>query len=168
MSSWPTPWTRRIWQEFHAGNLTRAARDVLLTLHTYSRDGSPAWPSQVTLGDRAQCTARTVRRALERARDLGLVSWTERRVKAGWRWLRTSNLYRLLLPAEPVVASPRTTGHWVRRGERKKNNQAQEQGERAGPRSPLRSIEAQLAGLPAVTAEMHAACAARWQAMGLA
>lgn len=26
--------------------------------------------------------------------ELGLVSWTERRVRAGWRWLRTSNAYR--------------------------------------------------------------------------
>ena len=41
----PTPWTTRIWQEFRAGNLTRAARDVLLTLHTYrGTGGAPPGP----------------------------------------------------------------------------------------------------------------------------
>ena len=35
-------------------------------------------------------------------RTLGLVSWTERRVRAAWRWLRISNSYRLDTPAEAV------------------------------------------------------------------
>jgi hypothetical protein len=59
------------------------------------------------------------------AADLGLVSWAERRVRAGWRWLRTSNLYRLMTPLEPVMAAvkavwPRcaTTGQDDRGGER--------------------------------------------------
>jgi Helix-turn-helix domain len=76
-------WINRIWQEYRAGNLTRAARDVLLTLHTFRGHGGVAWPSQVTLGERANCDERTVRRALVAARDLGLVHWTERRVRAG-------------------------------------------------------------------------------------
>jgi Helix-turn-helix domain len=95
-------WINRVWQEFRAGNLTRAARDVLLTLHSYRGHGGVAWPSQVTLGERANCDERTVRRALAAARDLGLVHWTERRVRAGWRWLRTSNLYRFVVPVAPV------------------------------------------------------------------
>ena len=167
MSSWPTPWTRRVWAEFHAGNLTRTARDVLLTLRTYSCDGGPAWPSQTTLAGRAGCTERTVRRALEHAHGLGLVTWFERRIRAGWRWLRTSNLYHLTMPAGPVVALPRTTGHRVRRGERKQD-QAQEQGERAGPRSTLRSIEQQLAACDVPTPALQATWAARWRALGLA
>jgi Helix-turn-helix domain len=103
----PTPWTTRIWQEFRAGNLTRAARDVLLTLHTYRGAGGAAWPSHATLADRANCCPRTVQRALQRARELDLVHWAERRVRAGWRWLRTSNLYRFVMPTAPVRPCPR-------------------------------------------------------------
>jgi hypothetical protein len=35
-------WIARVWQEFHAGNLTRAHRDVLLTLRTYRGHGGLA------------------------------------------------------------------------------------------------------------------------------
>jgi hypothetical protein len=118
-------WSNRIWQEFHAGNLTRGARDVLLTLHTYRGTGGVAWPSHSTLASRARCCVRTVQRALAAAQELGLVTWTERRVRAGWRWLRTSNVYRFLVPTGPVAARPimsgvralSTTGHRVREGE---------------------------------------------------
>jgi hypothetical protein len=96
-----------IWLEFRAGNLTRAHRDVLLCLAGYGR---VAWPSHQTLADRANCCVRTVQRALEAARDLGLVTWVERRVRAGWRWLRTSNRYTLTVP---------TTGQDARRGNKK-------------------------------------------------
>jgi hypothetical protein len=116
-------WINRIWQEYRAGNLTRAARDVLLTLHTYRGHGGVAWPSQVTLGERANCDERTVRRALVAAQGLDLVRWTERRVRAGWRWLRTSNLYRFVVPEGPVQPTRRalrqvavTTGHCDREG----------------------------------------------------
>ena len=53
-----------IWQEFRAGNLTRAARDVLLTLHGYRSTGGIAWPSHATLAGRCECSVRTVQRAL--------------------------------------------------------------------------------------------------------
>jgi hypothetical protein len=96
-----------IWLEFRAGNLTRAHRDVMLCLVAYGR---VAWPSHETLADRANCCVRTVQRALEAARDLGLVTWVERRVRAGWRWLRTSNRYTLTVP---------TTGQKVWRENRK-------------------------------------------------
>jgi DNA-binding transcriptional MocR family regulator len=98
----PTPWTTRIWQEYRAGNLTRAARDVLLTLHTFRGTGGQCWPSHATLAERAQCCVRTVQRALAAAQALGLVSWAERRVRAGWRWLRSSNLYRFAVPVDAV------------------------------------------------------------------
>jgi hypothetical protein len=124
-------WINRIWQEYRAGNLTRAARDVLLTLHTYRGHGGVAWPSQVTLGERANCDERTVRRALVAAQGLDLVRWTERRVRAGWRWLRTSNLYRFVVPEGPVQPTRRalrqvavTTGHCDRGGENQKKKAA--------------------------------------------
>ena len=103
-------WTTRIWLEYRAGNLTRAYRDVLLTLHTFRGIGGAAWPSHETLAARARCCAKTVGRALAVAQGLGLVSWVERRVRAGWRWLRTSNLYRLAVPATSVQFDPRLCG----------------------------------------------------------
>jgi hypothetical protein len=36
-------WRSRVWQAFRAGNLTRAARDALLTLATFR--GTVAWPT---------------------------------------------------------------------------------------------------------------------------
>ena len=111
------PWTDRVWREFHADNLTRAYRDVLLTLRTFRGIGGACWPSHETLADRAGCCVRTVQRALKQALDLGLVSWSERRVKAGWRWLRTSNWYRFAVPGGAVQmgqrrprSAPATTG----------------------------------------------------------
>jgi hypothetical protein len=100
-----TPWTARVWAEYRSGNLTRAFRDVLLTLHTFRGSGGQCWPSHATLADRARCCVRTVQRALAQAQHLGLVDWAERRVRAGWRWLRTSNLYRFMMPPMPVTAA---------------------------------------------------------------
>jgi hypothetical protein len=99
---WPTkerqampnqPWPDRIWLEHRAGTLTRAYRDVLLTLRTYRGRSGMIHPSHETLAERAKCSVSTVQWALRQAQRLGLVSWTERRVRAGWRWLRTSNCY---------------------------------------------------------------------------
>jgi hypothetical protein len=47
------PWTTRVWKEFHADNLTRGERDVLLTLRTFKGSGGLCIPSHTTLADRA-------------------------------------------------------------------------------------------------------------------
>jgi hypothetical protein len=118
-------WRARVWREFHADNLTRAYRDVLLTLWSYRGAGGLICPAHDTLAERVGCSVRTVQRALAMAAQLGLVSWAERRVRAAWRWLRTSNVYRLLMPEtaiEPGQRAPRrpcaaTTGQKDRGGE---------------------------------------------------
>ena len=123
-----TTWRDRVWQEWRINNLTRAFRDVLLTLATYRGTGGVAHPSHETLASRAGCCVRTVQRALQAARDLDLVRWTERRVRAGWRWLRTSNAYRLGVLARGVEPGLRpcrsTTGQNGRGGERLKTRGA--------------------------------------------
>jgi hypothetical protein len=107
-----TEWTKRVWAEFRAGNLTRAWRDVLLTLATFRGRGGTICPAHQTVADRASLKAsKTVERALHAARDLGLVEWSERRFRRGWRWLRTSNLYRLIVPDAVVEPGLR----WLRR-----------------------------------------------------
>lgn len=110
-------WFHRIEQEYRAGNLTAKWFLVLRQLGFYCGKRGEAWPSHDTLAERAGCSTRTVQRALQRARDLGLISWVERRVRSGWRWLRTSNVYRLLMPRD-------TTGQKVRREERTKEKGA--------------------------------------------
>jgi hypothetical protein len=145
----PTPWTNRIWLEYRAGNLTRAARDVLFTLHTFRGTGGAAWPSHATLADRARCCVRTVQRALAQAQALGLVSWAERRVRAGWRWLRSSNLYRFVVPADavsscdhvrlavaPCYRQKATTGHCGRGGESQNKKEARDELLRAAAAAP--------------------------------
>jgi hypothetical protein len=128
-------WTTRVWQEFRAGNLTRAARDVLLCLRTFRGAGGVAWPSHATLADRAKCCTRTVQRALQAAQALSLVSWAERRVRAGWRWLRSSNRYRFAVPEGPITAAPwlkHTTGLRVRIGESLRKKEARDDRQRGG------------------------------------
>lgn len=94
-------WRERVWREFRANNVTRGERDVLLTL---SHWGAEAWPSHQTLAERARCSIRTVQRALTAGAELGLVQWFARRVRRGWRSLRTSNIYRLTIAIGKVVA----------------------------------------------------------------
>jgi hypothetical protein len=118
------PWTARVWREFHAGNLTRAFRDVLLTLRTYRGRGGSIHPSHETLAGRADCHPSTVQRALHAARDLGLVQWTERRVRAAWRCLRTSNRYWLIVPEKPVSPVKPTNRQNAGGGESKKKQEA--------------------------------------------
>ena len=121
------PWTDRVWREFHATTLTRAYRDVLLTLQTFRGAGGVIYPSHATLAVRARCSVRTAARALKQGQRLGLVYWTERRVRSGWRWLRTSNVYRLMVPDTPIAPELRlvwpgraTTGQVGQGGERLK------------------------------------------------
>jgi hypothetical protein len=118
------PWVDRVWREFRARALTRGQRDALLCLRTFKGRHGDCWPAQATVAKRARCCARTVQRALDTGRQLGLVVWKERRKWSGWRWLRTSSEYRFLVPTGPVA--PReipkkpcvyTTGHFVRGGE---------------------------------------------------
>jgi hypothetical protein len=161
-------WANRIWQEFRAGNLTPTWRDVLTCLHGYRGAGGVAWPSHDTLADRARCDPRTVRRALEAARDLGLVAWTARRVRVGWRSLRSSNCYRFLRPEAAVESTPgrrrpcarllqtgavravlaglRTAGLFGRGPQEKEQGRAFEgaSGTRLSPHPPIRTVAEQL------------------------
>jgi hypothetical protein len=116
----PNDWTARVWAEFRARNLTRAWRDALLTLATFRGHGGMICPSHQTVASRTSLASKTVERALHAARDLGLVTWSERRVRRGWMWLRTSNLYRLVVPDAPVEPGPRSNRPAVARWESKK------------------------------------------------
>ena len=53
-------------------------------------------PAHDTIAADAGCCARTVRRALDALRALGLVVWQRRLVREGWRTSQTSNAYVLV------------------------------------------------------------------------
>jgi hypothetical protein len=58
-------------------------------------------PAHATIAADAGCCARTVRRALRRLAELGLLTWQRRLVRAGWRAEQTSNAYELHLGDAP-------------------------------------------------------------------
>lgn len=158
-----TTWTDRIWREYRAGNLTRAFRDVLLVLRSYRGAGGLICPSHETLADRAGCKVRTVGRALRHAQSLGLVSWAERRVRRGWRWLRTSNRYWLTVPDDAVQPGIKpvwwrrcTTGHRDGGGENINKQEAQQ-----GHKATWRTMIREAAGMPDLLAQRRAAVEAR-------
>ena len=67
------------------GRLTRAARDVGEALVRRLGADGRCDPTHATLASDAACDARTVRRATAALRDLGMLRWQTRLVRAGWR-----------------------------------------------------------------------------------
>src|SRR5215472_1873873 len=67
-------WFSRVYREYEAGNLTPLWRDVLRALGRFDACRFGIFPSHQFLARRARCSVRTVQRALEAARSLGLVS----------------------------------------------------------------------------------------------
>ena len=61
-------------------------------------------PSHETIAGDAACSSRTVRRALARLAQLGLLAWQRRLVRAGWRAEQTSNAYQLAPDGPPLPA----------------------------------------------------------------
>jgi hypothetical protein len=96
-------WTRRVWQEWEVGNLTRTFRDALLKIRAVRAPGKPVQPSHKFLAARTGCCRKTVQRALRAAQRLSLLDWCERRIRIGWRWVRTTNDYRFMVPAWPAT-----------------------------------------------------------------
>jgi|SRR5579863_5753816 len=85
-----------------AGRLTRAARDVGEAMVRHLGTDGRCDPAHATLAAVAGCCDRTVRRAAVAMRDLGLLRWQTRLIRAGWRAEQTSNAYELV----PTIAAP--------------------------------------------------------------
>jgi hypothetical protein len=116
-----------------------------------------------TLAERVGCSVRTVQRALQAARALGLVDWAERRVRAAWRWLRASNRYVLALPEGEVLPGLRrpraTTGHLARGGESK-----EKEGRSEKDAAALSRLLHAASALPDLLRRRRQAMQARWEA----
>jgi len=103
-------WFSRLRREYEAGNLPAKQYLVLCELGRFDRCRLGIFPSHRTLAARARCGVRTVQRALQAARALGLVEWAATRVRAAWRALRGPNRYVLKMPTAAVQWARRTGG----------------------------------------------------------
>ena len=78
--------------------------DVLLALAALLGADGRLDPSHAFLAAAARVSVSTVQRALDRARELGLIDWQRRLVKAGWRTEQTSNQYVLCCDCQSARA----------------------------------------------------------------
>lgn len=95
----PTAYHFRIEQEFEAGRITRAMRDVALAIETLISAGRVVLTAREIAAE-AVCSERTVRRARAALESCELLT-----VEAGFqlfhgRWQQGGNEYRLPLPGE--------------------------------------------------------------------
>ena len=96
-------WIPLVWAAFRRDELNRTHRDVLLCLPRFRGKGGQIFPSHETLAQRASCSVSTVKRALEAGRALGLIDWRGVWRRAwGWASKRSSNLYSLIRPENPM------------------------------------------------------------------
>jgi hypothetical protein len=159
-----TAWFRRLAREYEAGNLTPLYRDVLKALGRFAGCRFGIFPSHAFLAARARCSVRTVQRALQAARGLGLVEWTEQRVRATWRSLRASNRYVLKLPDRAVQRGPHgpgaTTGQRGRGAPQESKQEARE-----GHRVGLAALMEAARGLPDLLKARREALEACWRGL---
>lgn len=67
-------------------------------------------PSHDTIAGDVGCSPRTVRRALDALKAVGLLLWQRRLVRDGWRTSQTSNSYLLALTENPPPNRPVSCG----------------------------------------------------------
>jgi hypothetical protein len=152
-------WFSRLKREYEAGNLPAKQYLVLCELGRFDACRLGIFPSHRTLAARARCGLRTVQRALQAARRLGLVEWTATRVRAAWRSLRGPNRYALKVPAAAVQWLRRTGGQ-IGRGDT--NEQKKPARERSS--GAIRAMLEAARGLPDLLKARRETLEARWRA----
>lgn len=115
-------WRRRVAAERAAHNLTPGRRDALLALLTCLSTGTQ--PTDAEVARLACCCVRTVQRAREDGRRLGLLSWQGTRQLVAGAWRRGPNAYAVHMPAAPVCP----TGQGVRARKEGRKKEAWEGG----------------------------------------
>jgi hypothetical protein len=152
------PWFSRLRREYEAHNITATQYLVLCELGRFDACRFGIFPSHRTLAARARCGVRTVQRALQAARGLGLVEWAATRVRAAWRSLQGVNRYVLKLPATAVQWAKRTGGQGGRRDTNEGKKPARE-----GSRGAIAAMLEAARGLPDLLAARREAMEARWR-----
>jgi len=153
------PWFSRLKREYEAGNLPARQYLVLCELGRFDRCRLGIFPSHRTLAARARCGLRTVQRALQAAKRLGLVEWAATRVRAAWRSLQGPNRYVLKVPAAAV--------QWLQRTGRQSGRRDTNEGKKAASERSSGTLGAMLEaarGLPDLLKARREALEARWRA----
>lgn len=89
-------WIKAVWQAQMTKRLTPARYLIARAMVRRASKAGRLWPSRATLAADVGCSERTVDRATEDLRALGLLVWQQRRL----RWnQRDTNLYGLRVPA---------------------------------------------------------------------
>jgi hypothetical protein len=90
-------WRARLDLHRRAGRVTALHAEVGRALLRRLAEDGQCDPAHDTIAADAGCGVRTVGRALAALRRCGLVTWTRRLVRAGWRAAQTSSAYVLQL-----------------------------------------------------------------------
>ena len=151
-------WFSRLKREYEAGNIPAKQYLVLCELGRFDGCRLGIFPSHRTLAARARCGVRTVQRALQAARRLGLVEWTEARVRAAWRSLQGPNRYVLKVPATAVQWLRRTGGQIGRRDTYERKKPARERSS-----GTIHAMLEAARGLPDLLKARREAMEARWR-----
>jgi hypothetical protein len=151
-------WFSRLKREYEAGNLPAKQYLVLCELGRFDACRLGIFPSHHTLAARARCGLRTVQRALQAAKRLGLVEWTATRVRAAYRAVRGPNRYVLKVPAAAVQWLRRSTGQSGRGDTNEQKKPARERSSGA-----LHAMLEAARGLPDLLKARREAMEARWR-----
>jgi hypothetical protein len=151
-------WFSRLKREYEAGSIPAKQYLVLCELGRFDRCRLGIFPSHRTLAARARCGLRTVQRALQAAKRLGLVDWTATRVRAAWRSLRGANRYVLKVPETAVQWGCRTGGQSGR-----KDANGREKGAGGGSSGAIWAMLEAARGLPDLLKARREALEARWR-----
>lgn len=143
-------------QHRRPGGLSAGALSVAVALVRLLGADGRLDPSHAFLARLAAVSEATVQRALDRLRDLGLLSWQRRLIRNQWRAEQTSNSY-ILTPAAAAPACDLQIARAVKVDSKKKDGI--EQG-RAAPEVR----QATQGTLAAIAARQEAAFAATWWA----
>jgi hypothetical protein len=152
-------WFSRLRREYEAGNIPAKQYLVLCELGRFDRCRLGIFPSHRTLAARARCGLRTVQRALQAAKALGLVDWAATRVRAAHRAVRGPNRYVLRVPMAAVQWLCRSIGQ---SGRGDANDQKKAATERSG--GAIRAMLEAARGLPDLLKARREAMEARWRA----
>lgn len=97
-------WTKAVWTAQLAKQLTPYAYLVARAMIRRASKAGVLWPSRVCLASDVGCSERTVMRATDTLKELGLLAWEQRRL----RWnRRDTNRYVLALPDAPSCVPSR-------------------------------------------------------------
>jgi len=151
-------WFSRLKREYEAGNLPAKQYLVLCELGRFDACRLGIFPSHRTLAARARCGLRTVQRALQAARRLGLVEWTGTRVRAAYRAVRGPNRYVLKVPVTAVQWLRRSTGQSGRRDANESEKKARERSS-----GTIRAMLEAASRLPDLLKARREAMKARWR-----